>query len=227
MIEIIPAIMPTDYEDLVEKVGLVAGVVPLVQIDIMDGKFVPGKTWPFNFKDEYNFTAICREEEGMPLWDKIDYELDLMVSHPDESIEQWMALGPKRIVLHLETMKDPEQAFIDLQSAREFIEIGMAFDDEYDVTEAEKYIPYVDFVQFMGIDQIGAQGEPFSERALENLSYFRKKYPNVPFSVDGSVNAETAEILVGAGATRLVVGSAIFGHGDAGDNIDELENLVQ
>ena len=37
MIEIIPAILPKNYEDLKDKIALVRGVVPLVQIDICDG----------------------------------------------------------------------------------------------------------------------------------------------------------------------------------------------
>lgn len=226
MIEIIPAIMPKDYDELADKVGLVAGAVPLVQIDIMDGKFVRSKSWPFDRKEEANFVAICREEEGMPFWDAIDYELDLMIEHPDANIEQWIALGPKRIVLHLESLENPQKAFEELQSIRGLIELGISFDDDFDVTEAEKYFDYVDFVQLMGIDEIGSQGQPFSEKVLDNLSYLHKKYPHLALSVDGSVNEETIEALIEAGATRLVSGSAVF-EGDVLGNISNLINLVQ
>ena len=47
MIEIIPAIMPEDFTDLSNKVTRVAGEVKWVQLDIMDGDFVPEKTWPY------------------------------------------------------------------------------------------------------------------------------------------------------------------------------------
>ena len=47
MTEIIPAILPKNYEDLKNEIALVRGVVPLVQVDICDGIFVKNKTWPF------------------------------------------------------------------------------------------------------------------------------------------------------------------------------------
>ena len=82
MIEIIPAILPKDYEDLKNKIALVRGVAPLVQIDICDGVFVPSKTWPFSTggADDFNFHRILNEEEGMPFWEDIDFELDLLVA---------------------------------------------------------------------------------------------------------------------------------------------------
>lgn len=48
MTEIIPAILPKNYEDLKNKIALVRGIVPLAQIDICDGKFVPNFSWPFS-----------------------------------------------------------------------------------------------------------------------------------------------------------------------------------
>jgi hypothetical protein len=48
MLEIIPAIMPRNYEDLKNRVALVRGIVPLVQIDICDGIFVKNQTWPYD-----------------------------------------------------------------------------------------------------------------------------------------------------------------------------------
>ena len=81
MIEIIPAILPKNYEDLKNKIALVRGIVPVVQIDICDGIFVPSKTWPFSTggAEDYNFHRILNEEEGMPFWEDIDFEFDLMV----------------------------------------------------------------------------------------------------------------------------------------------------
>jgi ribulose-phosphate 3-epimerase len=227
MIEIIPAIMPRDFDELTDAAAATVHHVPTVQIDIMDGKFVQDKTWPYDHHEEENFLAICREEEGMPYWDNLNYELDLMIQHPDANFEQWVALGPKRIILHIESLQNPEQAFEEIQQYRQFIEIGLSFDDNYDIAKIEPFLGQVDFVQCMGIDVIGAQGEPFSEKVIENLEYLRKKYPKLPLSVDGSVNMETVQSLVEAGATRLVAGSAVFGGGDVVENIEGLQSLVQ
>lgn len=227
MIEIIPAVMPRDFEELTDAAAAVVHHVSVMQIDIMDGKFVQNKSWPFDRHEEENFMAILREEEGMPYWDHLNYELDLMIQHPDANFEQWVALGPKRIVLHIESLQHPEEAFEEIQQYRQFIEIGLSFDDNYDIKKIEPFIDQVDFIQCMGIDIIGAQGQPFSEAVLDNVKYLRSKYPKLPIAVDGSVNEDTLQELVEAGATRLIAGSAVFGGGDVVENIEALESLVQ
>jgi len=114
-----------------------------------------------------------------------------------------MALGPRRIVLHIESMLDPEKSLNEFSSLRGIVEIGLSFDDDYEVTELDKYMDLVDFVQVMGIDEIGKQGEPFEPRSLYNIEYLHNKFPEMPISVDGSVNVDTIEEFVKAGATRF------------------------
>ena len=75
----------------------------------------------------------------------------------------------------------------------------------------------------MGIAKIGYQGEPFDERAPEQINQLRVKYPNLAISVDGGVSLETAPLLKAAGANRLVAGSAIFGASDIALAIRELK----
>lgn len=227
MSEIIPAIMPENFDELQDSVTAVVGAVQTVQVDIMDGKFVEGKTWPFDRHEEANFLAIVREEDGMPCWDDVDYELDLMIQHPDENFEQWIALGPKRIIVHIESLKDPLRALEEMQQYREYIQIGLSFDDEYDLEKLDQYIALIDFFQVMGIDDIGAQGQPLSERALDNVASLRARYPKMPISVDGSVNTETAQQFIESGADRLVAGSSIFARGNVHENIENLRNLIQ
>ncbi len=83
--EIIPAIMPENFHHLRADVGIVADHVSVIQLDIMDGKFVPAKTWPYLRKVEEGaptdvyFQAIQNGDEGLPLWEKVDFELDLMI----------------------------------------------------------------------------------------------------------------------------------------------------
>lgn len=226
MSKIIPAIMPQNYDELFDAVNAVIDSVDLVQIDIMDGKFVPGRTWPYNMPEEPNFTAILREEDGLPFWEDLDYELDLMVQYPDDDFTQWIALGPKRMVVHVESLRDPQSAFEELQSVRDFIEIGIAFHGETQVRDIVEFLPYVDFVQCMGIETIGAQGESFDERVFESIEYLRKHYPQLLISVDGSVNRETIADLAESGVSHFVAGSAIFGEGSPFENIEDLREMA-
>lgn len=225
MIEIIPAIMPESYEDLVEKVNLFVGVVPLVQLDIMDGKFVPERTWPYPLGREPHFDAIVAEEEGMPAWEDIDFEVDLMIENPELMVPKWVSAGVRRIIVHVESMKDFEAIRASVPTG--LIELGLAINTTTPLSALDPYLDRVDFIQCMGIAQIGFQGEAFDERVLDHVRALRATHPKMPISIDGSVNFETARLLVDAGATRLVSGSAILEADDITQAIAHLENLVQ
>lgn len=222
-IEIIPAVMPKSYEDLANHAGMFAGVVPLIQLDIMDGKFVPDRTWPYG-KHDPHFDAMLEEEEGMPEWDTLDVEVDLMIENPEEWVGKWITLGARRIVVHVESMKDFEK--IRSLVPEGFAELGLALNTTTPVSVLEPYLDRIDFVQCMGIEKIGFQGQPFDERVLEQVRALRALRPEMPISIDGSVNFETARMLVDVGATRLVSGSAILKSTDVSSAILELRNLV-
>src|SRR5438105_8790545 len=109
MIDIIPAIMADSYDDLELKAGRVRAHVPLVQLDIMDGVFVRSKSWPYTtggIKKDEHFLALTEQDEGMPYWDELDYEIDLMISEPEKRIDDWLPLGASRLIFHIESIKD-------------------------------------------------------------------------------------------------------------------------
>ena len=233
MIEVIPAILTDDFNELRENISRVVNLVPVVQIDMCDGIFVPTVTWPFNElksgNKENNINGILEEEEGMPFWDSLDFEFDLMVSNAHEQFEFFVRLGAKRIVFHIEAEKDFDKfkeflEGIDMYT-RENIQIGVAINTTTSIEILKPIISNVDFVQCMGIEKIGYQGEEFDERSLEQISQLRKNYPELIISVDGSVNENTAPLLVKAGANRLVIGSAIMQSYDIRESIKEFENL--
>ncbi len=227
MIEIIPAVMPKNYEDLVEKMGLFAGVVPLIQLDIMDNKFVKARTWPYNPGDSQfeKFALIVAEEEGMPEWDFLDFEVDLMIVNPETEVQKWVTAGAQRIIVHVESMTDFE--IIRKVVPEGLIELGLAINTTTPLSVLDPYLDRIDFVQCMGIEKIGFQGEGFDERVLEHVRVLRASRPEMPISIDGAVNFETAKRLVDAGATRLVSGSAILKSADVSSAIEMMRDLVQ
>ncbi|NQV88110.1 MAG: hypothetical protein HQ402_00955 [Parcubacteria group bacterium] len=232
MAEIIPAIMPDDFMDLKEKMSLVSGVVPLVQVDVMDGKFVTRKTWPYKDVPDPDFEAILAEDIGFPQWEELDFEVDLMISRSEDVWQDWVKAGAKRIIFHIESLAEPER-FLD--EVREnsvspdsifYVEIGLAIDIDTPNEILDPVISKADFVQCMGIATIGKQGEPFDERVLEKINDLRNKYPDLIISVDGGVNLETALPLIEAGANRLVAGSAIFLSDDIRQTIEDFESVI-
>lgn len=222
MIEIIPAVMPKTYDDLVDRIAGFVGVVPLIQLDIMDAKFVPARTWPY--PHDNHFDAIVIEEEGMPHWEDIDFEVDLMIENPEAWVEKWVTAGARRIIVHVESMRDFEK--IRAGVPRGLIELGLAINTTTPLSILDPYLDHIDFVQCMGIAHIGFQGEPFDERVLEHVRALHALRPEMTISIDGAVNFDTAKSLVEAGATRLVSGSAILKGGDITSAIIDMKNLV-
>lgn len=222
MIEIIPAIMPRNYNDLTETMGLFVGVVPLVQLDIMDGKFVPNRTWPYP-PDQF-FESIVSQEQGMPHWEDLDFEVDLMIGNPESWVTKWVSTGARRIIVHVESMHDFDVIRTAVPS---LVELGLAINTTTPISAIEPYFDRVEFIQCMGIARIGFQGEGFDERVLEHIRAIRALRPEMPISVDGAVNLETAKLLVEAGATRLVSGSAILKSNDVREAVDTFKDLLQ
>ena len=211
-VQIIPAVLPQSFKDLQEHLAPLKDVIRLAQVDVVDGHYAKGKTWPY--RDTATFEKIAKEERGLPFWDKIDFQFDLMIQHPDLVLKEYLDAGASHIVLHArsEGAQKALQLIVDLRTE----EIGsfsvhggiaLGPNDQPDVL-----LPFeaqFDFVQVMGIDREGRQGEPFDKRALYLVERLRARYPKLPIQVDGGVSLQNARELVAAGATGLVVGSAI------------------
>ena len=229
MTEIIPAVLAKDFEELRGGIARVAGVTSVVQIDICDGRFVPSVSWPMNTHDQSSVNPILDEQEGLPYWDSIDFEFDLMILNATEQFDFFVRLGAKRIVFHIEAQKNIEQFKEFLEGmdmyTKDNIQIGVAINTTTSVDILKSIIYHIDFVQCMGIEQIGKQGEPFDERVLAQIKSLRTLYPELIISVDGSVNENTAPSLIEAGANRLIVGSALMNSYNIRETIKEFENM--
>ena len=230
MIEVIPAIMPDSFTHLREEMSKVREYVPLVQIDVMDGVFVPPVTWPYHTPSDSDFEGVISGEEDMPFLNELEFEVDLMVAKQEQEAVRWIRAGAKRVIGHIEAIDDPAQF---IRSVREAtvpadsplsVEVGLAIGVETPIEEIEG-LADVDFVQCMGIARIGYQGESFDERVIPMIRALRSVFPERIISVDGGVSEETATRLVEAGAERLVSGSAIFEADNKEEVISHLRSL--
>lgn len=219
--EIIPAILPKNFKEIEEKAELIVGFTPLVQVDICDGKYVPSTTWPY-WKPDENFEAILREERGMPEWEKINYEFDLMIENPTvDDARKWLSAGAERIILHHESSKDLIPVLDVLNG---LVEIGIAVDQITKIEELKKYESKIQFIQVMGIRKAGFQGQKFEADTLNKIKEIKTLFPNLKVQVDGGVTLETAPLLKHAGVDRLVAGSAIFGRDNPQEEIVDTLN---
>lgn len=237
MTEILPAIIPESFEDLKDKMSLVNGLTHMVQIDICDGKFVSSKSWPYIGDYDEDFKKIIEESEGFPFWQSMDFEVDLMVKNPEETFEDWVRAGAKRIVLHVESSENLIDFIKEIRNKYGYygdsiigIEIGIALNVKTPNEEIYKFFELndagrslIDFVQFMGIREIGYQGQYFDEKVFGKIRELRQSHPDTIISVDGGVTFENAHDIVEAGVNRLISGSALYESENIREAIEEMK----
>ncbi len=230
MSEIIPAVMPKNWQDLEESISTVAHVAPKIQIDIMDGNFVKGKTWPY--ADDSHFADLSSEKETLPFWEEVQYELDMMISNPKEEISKWVACGISKAIYHIDSSKnilDAVKHFNDnyrLQHNPAGVLLFIAVPFNAKPEDISGLSEMIDGIQIMGIDPVGVQGSVFREETIKTVSLFRKAYPEIKISVDGGIKEEQIKPLTEAGADMLAVGSAIFASDDPLSQYEHLSEIA-
>ncbi len=220
--EIIPAILPKNFREIEEKIELIQGISTVVQIDICDGKYVPSTTWPY-WKEDGNWASIQKEERGMPNWENINYEFDLMIFEPTvDEVKKFVIAGGEKIILHLESSKDLTTVIDSLQG---IVEIGIALNNATGIDSLKKYSEKIQFVQVMGIRKAGFQGQKFEIGTLDKVKEVKKAFPALKVQADGGVSLENADLLKEAGVDGLVIGSALFRSEDIEENFAKFKQI--
>lgn len=215
MPEIIPAIIAKNFEEVKKKIKLVEPYVKWVQLDIMDGKFVPNVTW--------NNPADLRNESF-----EINLEAHLMISEPEKYIESWITAGIKRIIFHIEAASKPEEI---IKMCREKgVQAGVAMNPETPYqslcsgTGQTPLIELVDMVLVLGVSP-GFGGQKFKPEVISKIQALREANPHLTIGVDGGMNPETAKLVIDAGANVIVAGSYIYESENIEKAIDELKAI--
>jgi ribulose-phosphate 3-epimerase len=223
--EIIPAVLPKNFEDIETLVRRLDRLGGTIQIDLCDGKFVPTQTWPYikgslpEFKDDFE----------LPGWEEFDYEIDLMIQSPELHIDNLKNLGVSRAVIHIKSTS--KEGFLEACKKLESYDIEVGVGLENTSTDYSAFLKELEdseivyYIQVMGIDSIGKQGEHFSNKSLEFIKKIHLEYPEINIQVDGSVNEATIVPLLEAGVSRFVVGSWLS-TGHAKDKVQNLKNLI-
>lgn len=212
---IIPAVIPKSLAQLQNDTTTLSFQDNL-QVDVVDGRLTPFSSWPYEPTGEVS--------EAKKILEPFSFEVDLMVEDPLPAARDWIASGARRLVFHLETLKDPSEA---ISLAKEnSVEVGLALGNDTPLEALYPHIAKVDFIQLMGIARIGVQGEPFDERVLERVAILHTRYPELIVSVDGGVRQKNIANLKQAGASRFVVGSEILEEQDREAEYRKLESLI-
>jgi len=227
---ITPAILETEFSEIQNKVNLLGSQVNRFQIDICDGNFVPTHTWPYSthtFADQYNKELLQEITRLREL--SCAFDLDLMIQDPEQTLVLWLLAKPARVIVHVASTEKMDRCFAILhgyQMEHPKFQYGIAIGVTDTVLLYKKYISRVDFVQCMGIAQIGVQGQVFDTRVFDQIAQVQSIDPEIPIHIDGGVDVLQLANLSLAGVVEVAVGSAIFAGGTPIENIQRLTTVM-
>jgi ribulose-phosphate 3-epimerase len=201
--KIIPAIIATKQEEVDKRINKVKEHLSVLQLDVMDGKFVPTHSLDFDFKLP---SSDCK------------YEAHLMVNEPEEWIEKNSEIADM-ILVHIESTKEPEK-IIELVKEKGK-KVGFVLNPGTSIEKIEPYLDKIDEVLIMTVDP-GYYGSKFLSETLEKVKQLRELKPNLNIEVDGGINPDTIKQAYKAGANLFVCGSYLQKSEDVKEAIEAL-----
>ncbi len=204
MIKIAPSILSADFTRLGEQVKAVeAAGADRVQIDVMDGRFVPNIT--------FGTLAI----ECLRPLTRLTLEAHLMVEPPEDFIEKFARAGADTIIVHQEATAHLHRAIQHIHALGK--KAGVALNPATSASSVAEVLNGVELVLVMTVNP-GFGGQEFIPATLGKVRQLRNEIRarglDCELEVDGGINIETAPLVVKAGADVLVAGSAVFGDKD-------------
>lgn len=241
---VVPAVLPSSRADLAEKLERFALIpeVSRVQIDVVDGRFATPASWPYSAKAAPTSSKTSQgtaqgtpyseletmvvKGEMLPHLDRIAYEIDLMCFDADRAADMWLALGATRLTFHIESAIDFSHFIASVhEQYGSFVSFGVALNISTDLNLLKPILTHIEYVQCMGIDTIGRQGQSFNRHTLDKVKRFREWHPEILVQVDGGVSLDTARELVALGVSNLVVGSALLHSSNPAAEMEKFESL--
>lgn len=196
MKRILPAILAKTKKEYTQKLRSVEGHVSRVQIDIMDGLFVPNKT------------ITLKTIAAIP--SPVSKEVHMMVHAPWKYVTLARKAGAHTFIFHIEACPTPRDVIRTLNLLKKNgLRASLALNPETPLTRVLPYLDRLEHVLIMTVHP-GFSGKKLLSRTLQKIRQLHKIAPKKLIEVDGGIMARNLPRLARAGAHYFVMGSAIY-----------------
>ena len=199
-IKIAPSILSADFGRLAEEVAAAeAAGADYIHVDIMDGRFVPNITiGPL-------VVRAVRKATKLPL------DVHLMIVEPERYVDEFASAGADLITVHAEASPHLHRTVEHIRSLGK--RASVALNPHSSLDSLHIVLPELSMVLLMTVNP-GFGGQRFIQAVVPKIRELREEIVrrglDVDIEVDGGIAADTAPIVVGAGANVLVAGNAVF-----------------